>query len=42
MLFYVPENKQNDVRNTLLDLREMDFEMDNSGAAIVQIDKDSI
>lgn len=42
MLFYVPENKQNNVRNTLSDLREMDFEMDNSGASIVQIDKDSI
>lgn len=42
MLFYVPENKQADVRTALSHLREMDFEMDNSGASIVMTDKDFI
>lgn len=42
MLFYVPEDKQADVRAVLSDLREMDFEMDNSGATIVMTDKDFI
>lgn len=42
MLFYVPEDKQLDVRSALSDLREMDFEMDNSGASIVHVDKDFI
>lgn len=40
MLFYVPENKQSNVRNALSQLREMKFEMDNSGASIIHIDKD--
>ena len=41
MIFYVPtdEARQN-VRTALADLREMDFEMDNSGASIVFVDKD--
>lgn len=42
MLFYVPEDKQVAVRKALSDLREMDFEMDNSGATIVMTDKDFI
>lgn len=40
MLFYVPENRQACVRKVLTDLREMDFEIDNSGASIVYVDKD--
>lgn len=40
MLFYVPEDKQESVRAALSNLREMDFEMDNSGATIVMTDKD--
>lgn len=40
MIFYVPEHKQKDVRHSLSDLREMDFEMDNSGTSIVYMDKD--
>lgn len=42
MLFYVPVEKQDSVRNALIDLREMDFEMDNSGASIVHVDRDFI
>ena len=42
MLFYVPEDKRSAVREALSDLREMDFEMDNSGATIVMTDKDFI
>ena len=40
MLFYVPENRQIDVRYALSNLREMKFEMDNSGATIVMTDRD--
>lgn len=40
MIFYVPEDAQASVRKALADLREMDFEMDNSGASIVYVDKD--
>lgn len=42
MIFYVPQGKQEDVRQALSDLREMDFEMDNSGASIVMTDRDFI
>lgn len=42
MLFYVPLEKQNHVRKALSCLREMDFEMDNSGASIVMTDRDLI
>ncbi len=42
MIFYVKPDKQEAVRNALSHLREMDFEMDNSGATIVQIDKENI
>lgn len=42
MLFYVPQDKQETVRNVLAHLREMDFEMDNSGASIVMTDRDFI
>lgn len=42
MLFYVPEDKQESIRKALDDLREMEFEMDNSGATIVMTDRDFI
>lgn len=42
MLFYVPEEKHVDVREALSHLREMEFEMDNSGASIVMTDRDFI
>lgn len=42
MLFYVPENKHDSVRSALNYLREMDFEMDNSGSSIVMTDRDFI
>lgn len=42
MLFYVPRDKHSSVRMALADLREMDFEMDNSGASIVMTDRDFI
>ena len=38
MLFYVPSLKQDNVRNALK-LREMEFEMDNSGASIIHFDR---
>ena len=40
MIFYVPAVAQASVRAALKDLREMDFEMDNSGASIVFVDRD--
>lgn len=40
MIFYVPIEAQQSVRSSLSSLREMDFEMDNSGASIVHVDKD--
>ena len=42
MLFYVPEEKHSSVRMALSHLREMDFEIDNSGATIVMTDRDYI
>lgn len=42
MIFYVPEEKHEAVRKALSHLREMDFEMDNSGASIVMTDRDFI
>ena len=42
MLFYVPEEKHDAVRNALCNLREMDFEIDNSGATIVMTDRDFV
>lgn len=42
MIFYVPDNKKAAVREVLSDFREMDFEMDNSGATIVHVDRDNI
>lgn len=42
MLFYVPKNKQDSVRTALSNLREMEFELDNSGASIVMTDRDFI
>ena len=40
MIFYVPENKQDAVRKSLSHLREMEFQMDNSGSSIIHIDRD--
>ena len=42
MIFYVPEKEHDSVRKSLHDLREMEFELDNSGATIVMTDKDFI
>ena len=42
MIFYVPDEKHEAVRNALSNLREMDFEMDNSGTSIVMTDRDFI
>lgn len=42
MLFYVPINAQEAVRKNLSNLREMDFQMDNSGASIMITDRDFI
>lgn len=38
MLFYVPEEKQEAVREALKIFREVDFEMDNSGTSIIFVD----
>lgn len=40
MIFYVPEDRHQAVRDALYELREMDFEMDNSGSTIVHVDRD--
>lgn len=42
MIFYVKPENQRKVRESLSYLREMDFEMDNSGASIVYVDKENI
>jgi D-glycero-alpha-D-manno-heptose-7-phosphate kinase len=42
VIFYVPDDKKAAVRGALCDLREMEFEMDNSGASIVMTDRDFI
>ena len=42
MIFYVRPEQQEAVRAALSHLREMDFEMDNSGASIVHVDKENI
>lgn len=42
MIFYVPDDSKQSVRQALNDFREMNFEMDNSGASIVHVDKDNI
>ena len=42
MIFYGPEGKHKAVRKALSHLREMEFEMDNSGASIVMTDRDFI
>ena len=42
MLFYVPEDKHESVRKQLSSLREMEFEMDNSGASIVMTDREFV
>lgn len=39
MIFYVKPEKQSSVRKALNYLREMSFEMDNSGASIIHIDR---
>ena len=40
LLFYVPEEKQTQVKEEMADFRAMEFEMDNSGASIIHVDKD--
>ena len=42
MIFYVPEDSHEAVRTALSNLREMEFEMDNSGASIVRTDREFI
>ena len=42
MIFYVPEDSHEAVRTALSNLREMEFEMDNSGASIVMTDREFI
>lgn len=42
MLFYVPIDSQKNVRKSLSNLREMDFNIDNSGTSIVMTDRDFI
>lgn len=42
MIFYVKDEHKAAVRKALSDLREVEFEMDNSGATIVYVDKDNI
>ena len=42
MIFYVPEEKHKSVKKALSHLREMEFEMDNSGASIVMTDREFI
>ena len=42
MIFYVKPEKQAEVRAALSHLREMGFEIDNSGASIVHVDKENI
>ena len=42
MIFYVKPENQDSVRKALSHLREMTFEMDNSGASIVHVDKEYI
>ena len=40
LIFYVPDQSHDNVRQALADLREMDFTMDNSGASIIYVDRD--
>lgn len=42
MIFYVKPECQDSVRKALSHLREIDFEIDNSGASIVHVDKETI
>lgn len=42
MIFYAKPEQQEAVRKALSHLREMEFEMDNSGASIVHVDKENI
>lgn len=42
MIFYVRPEQQQKVRDALRGLREMDFEMDNSGASIIYVDRENI
>lgn len=42
IIFYVKPENRGKVRAALSHLREMDFEMDNSGASIVHVDKENI
>lgn len=40
LLLYVPRCAHESVREALVDYKEMPFEMDNSGASIIFIDRD--
>ena len=42
MIFYVKPDNKEAVRHALKGLREMEFEMDNSGASIIFVDKENI
>ncbi len=42
MLFYVPEEKQDQVRRALSGMREMEFKMDNGGASIIHVERDNV
>ena len=42
MIFYVKKDRHEAVRASMSHLRELDFEMDNSGATIVYVDKENI
>lgn len=40
LIFYIKPERQDAVRNALSHFREMDFELDNSGASVIHIDRD--
>ena len=42
MIFYVPDDKQDNVRNAMGNLREIEFKMDNGGASIVHVERDNV
>ncbi|MFZ2126031.1 MAG: hypothetical protein WAV04_00785 [Candidatus Microsaccharimonas sp.] len=39
LLFYVPESKQNDVREALAELPEIDFGFDQQGSTVIYVDR---
>ena len=40
MIFYVPKDKQNSVKNSLYYLRQIDFKMENTGSSIIYVDNE--